>query len=429
MESPPRSSSEPAPRIVQRAEHVISRKLIDRDALWVLYQLHNAGYTAHLVGGSVRDLLVGRAPKDYDVGTSATPEEVKKLIRRSRIIGKRFRLVQVPFGGRKIVEVSTFRQLNPGGAQEGELLIRDDNLHGTPREDAFRRDFTVNGLFYNIADFSVVDYVGGLDDLATRTVRSIGDPMIRYREDPVRMIRAVKLSARLGFSIAPADLAAIRACREEILKSPPSRVVEECFRILEQGASRKAVELLWELDLFPILWPPLVPLMNEPFKRDLLLARLGKLDAMQAARIPGGRSLAFTVLVSLHAEEAMERARASAHPGTWAVAAKEAIDAAGGKLPFPRFDRATALHILATQRRLDRPPPPRGRPPRFVERSYFGLAAAYFRLRLAAEGRDPAPADAWVRFARPYDPQAHRHQERRDRRPHGRQTPNKNTNS
>ncbi len=443
---------EPVPRILPRAEHGISRKLIDRDALWVLYQLHNAGHLAYLVGGSVRDLLAGRTPKDYDIGTSATPEQVRKLIRRSRIIGKRFRLVQVPFGPKKVVEVSTFRKLldaappappaGPGpdespeaapnggavaGTAEGEkdLLIRDDNLYGTPREDAFRRDFTVNALFYNIADFSVIDHVGGLPDLAARVVRSIGDPSVRYREDPVRMIRAVKLAARLGFSIADGDLAAIRAHKEEIRKSPPSRVVEECFRILEQGACAAATTLLWDLDLFGELYPALVPAMRDDAKRAEILSRLGHLDASGMAKLPGGRALAFTTLVSPHVEEVMAAARGG-HAANWAEAAKDAIDAVGGKLPFPRFDRATALHILATQRRIERPPPAKGRPPRFIERPYFSLAVAYFRIRLAAAGADPAPADAWARLARPYDPQAHRHQEqreRRDRRPHGRRGP------
>lgn len=431
----------PAPRVLPRAEHTISRKLIDRDALWVLYQLHNAGHTAYLVGGSVRDLLAGRTPKDYDIGTSATPEQVRKLIRRSRIIGKRFRLVQVPFGPKKVVEVSTFRKLVEAGpltppavptpekasaeAPPEDLLIRDDNLYGTPREDAFRRDFTVNALFYNIADFSVIDHVGGLPDLAARVVRSIGDPSVRYREDPVRMIRAVKLAARLGFSIAQEDLAAIRLHKEEIRKSPPSRVVEECFRILEQGACAPATTLLWDLDLFGELYPALVPAMQDVAKRTAIMARLSQLDAAGMAKLPGGRALAFTTLVSPHVEEVMAAARGG-HAANWAEAAKDAIDAVGGKLPFPRFDRATALHILATQRRIERPPPAKGRPPRFVERPYFALAVAYLKVRLAAAGADPAPADAWARLARPYDPQAHRHQERgerRDRRPHGRRGP------
>lgn len=414
----------PAPvhdhRVLPRAEHAISRKLIDKDALWVLYQLHRAGHTAYLVGGSVRDLLLGRTPKDFDVGTSATPEQVRKLIRRSRIIGKRFRLVQVPFGPKKVVEVSTFRRLLEAappieGAPPEDLLIRDDNLYGTPQEDAFRRDFTVNGLFYNIADFSVIDHVGGLPDVAARVVRSIGDPSVRYREDPVRMIRAVKLAARLGFEIAPGDLAAIRAHKEEIRKSPPSRVVEECFRILEQGACAKATELLWDLGLFEELYPALVPAMRDEAKRRAVLGRLATLDASGAAKQPGGRALSFTTLVSLHVEEVMEAARGG-HAANWAQAAKDAIDSAGGKLPFPRFDRATALHVLATQRRIERPPPSKGRPPRFVERPYFGLAVAYFRIRLLAEGRDPSPADAWARLARPYDPHRHRHEHRQETR-------------
>lgn len=401
MTQPPDNALQAAepPRILPRADHAISRKMIDKDALWVLYQLHRAGHAAYLVGGGVRDLLLGCAPKDFDVGTSATPEEVKKLIRRSRIIGRRFRLVHVPFGRHKVVEVSTFRRAAPEAPASGDLLIRDDNLYGTPREDAFRRDFTVNALFYNIADFSVVDYVGGLADLDRRLVRSIGDPVVRYREDPVRMIRAVKFAARLGFAIAPDDLAAIQACREEIRRSPPSRVVEECFRVLERGAARRAVEWFLELGLFPILFPGLAPLMTDPAKRETVLARLAALDRVDWPRMSGGRALAFATLVSLAAEEAIDAARAAPVPGDWALAARQAIDAAGAPWPFPRFDRATALSIVAMQRRLERSPP-KGRPPRFVQRPDFPLALLYFKFRLAAAGADPAPAERWSPYAR-----------------------------
>src|SRR5437899_1372426 len=196
-----------APRILSRAEHAVSRKNIDPDALKVLYRLKNHGYVAYLVGGGVRDLLLGRRPKDFDIGTSAHPQQVKRLFRNCFIIGRRFRLCHVRFG-RKVVEVSTFRR--QAEADEGDTLIRRDNTFGTPEEDAFRRDFTVNALFYDIATFSVIDYVGGLEDLERRTIRTIGDPGIRLREDPVRMLRAVALAARLDFSIDPDTVEAIR---------------------------------------------------------------------------------------------------------------------------------------------------------------------------------------------------------------------------
>ena len=182
-----------APRILSRAEHNVSRKNIDPDALKVLYRLKNHGFTAYLVGGGVRDLLLGRRPKDFDIGTSAHPQQVKKLFRNCFVIGRRFRLCHVRFG-RKVVEVSTFRR--QAQAEEGDTLIRRDNTFGSPEQDAFRRDFTVNALFYDIATFSVIDWVGGLPDLEARVIRTIGDPALRFREDPVRMLRAVALAAR-----------------------------------------------------------------------------------------------------------------------------------------------------------------------------------------------------------------------------------------
>jgi tRNA nucleotidyltransferase/poly(A) polymerase len=241
------------PRIVPRQEHPISRRDIDPDALKVLYRLRQYGHTAYLVGGSVRDLLLGRHPKDFDIGTSAHPYQVKKLFRNCWIIGRRFRLAHVKFG-QKVIEVATFRrQVAPGeevvqdgvpapdpSTPEGEHLIHRDNTFGTPEEDAFRRDFTINALFYDIATFSIIDYVGGLDDLRQKVVRSIGDPGVRMREDPVRMLRAIGLAARLDLSIEPTLLDAIRTNRQEIAKSSLPRLLEEYYKILRAGSSEKA---------------------------------------------------------------------------------------------------------------------------------------------------------------------------------------------
>src|SRR5512144_2312769 len=188
-----------------RAEHCISRKNISNGALRVLYRLNEAGFQAFLVGGAVRDLLLGGHPKDFDVATNATPEEVRGLFRNCRLIGRRFRLAHVVFG-REIVEVATFRGSSDDGSGDRHLvdgrLVRD-NVYGSIEEDAVRRDFTINALYYDIADFSVRDYVGGYEDLARRELRLIGDPVLRYREDPVRMLRAVRLAAKLDFTIAP----------------------------------------------------------------------------------------------------------------------------------------------------------------------------------------------------------------------------------
>ena len=200
------------PVVYTRPEHCISRKNIDPCALKVLYRLSQLGYTAYLVGGGVRDLLLGREPKDFDVGTSARPEEVKKAFRNCYLIGRRFRLAQVRFAG-KVIETATFRQNSQTvgeiieHAAEGPL---EDNTYGTPETDAYRRDFTVNGLFYDIKDFSVIDWVGGMKDLENKVIRAIGDPEIRFQEDPVRMMRAIKFSARLGFTIEKKTGAAMK---------------------------------------------------------------------------------------------------------------------------------------------------------------------------------------------------------------------------
>src|SRR5437764_7611509 len=250
------------PRIVPREEHPLSRKDIDPDALKVLYRLRQFEHTAYLVGGSVRDLLLGRRRKDLHIGTSPHPAQVKKLFRNCWIIGRRFRLAHVKFRA-KIIEVATFRrQLAPGeevvadgvpapdpATAEGRHLIHHDNTFGTPEEDAFRRDFTINALAYDISDFSIIDYVGGLDDLDAKVVRSIGDPEVRIHEDPVRMLRAVALASRLGFTIDPPLDAAIRKHRREIAKSSPPRLIEEYYKILRAGTAETTFRALHDVGL------------------------------------------------------------------------------------------------------------------------------------------------------------------------------------
>jgi poly(A) polymerase len=261
-----------APVILPRDQHPISRRDIDPDALKVLYRLRQFNYVAYLVGGSVRDLLIGRKPKDFDIGTSAHPYEVKRLFRNCWVIGRRFRLAHVRFGT-KAIEVATFRrQVSPaemesvpaadGAAhartdEHADRLVHRDNTFGTPEEDAFRRDFTINGLFYDIASFSVIDYVGGLDDLKAGVVRSIGDPHERFREDPVRMLRAIALAARLSFDMAPSIVEAIARHREEIARSAPPRLLEEFYKILRNGAAEATFQGLAEHRLLEVIAPEL----------------------------------------------------------------------------------------------------------------------------------------------------------------------------
>jgi tRNA nucleotidyltransferase/poly(A) polymerase len=249
-----------APTIIPRADHRISRREIDPDALRVLYRLHQAGHAAYLVGGGVRDLLLGLRPKDFDIGTDAHPGQIKKLFRNCWIIGRRFRLAHVRFGT-KTIEVATFRRQMPPEPQSPEAEAAPhawDNTFGTAEEDAFRRDFTVNALFYDIATFSVIDYVGGLHDLNARVIRSIGDPNVRFLEDPVRMLRAVVLAARLDFTIDPPILEAIARHREAITLSAPARLMEEHYKILRSGAAERIFRRLADVGLLEHIVPPLM---------------------------------------------------------------------------------------------------------------------------------------------------------------------------
>ncbi|HUS28679.1 MAG TPA: polynucleotide adenylyltransferase PcnB [Kofleriaceae bacterium] len=238
----------------------LDRTAIDADADRVVRKLTRAGYKAYLVGGCVRDLLVGRTPKDFDVATSATPNEIKATFRNSRIIGRRFRLAHVFFGS-KIIETATFRA-NPRDEDDHDLLIRRDNVFGTEAEDAKRRDFTINGLFYDVEREEVIDHVGGLADLDARLVRTIGDPDIRFQEDPVRMLRAIKFAARLSFGFEPATWRALLRWRSEISKCAPPRLLEEIHRLLRGGAARRSFELMVETGVLAVLSPYLAGLLE-----------------------------------------------------------------------------------------------------------------------------------------------------------------------
>ena len=246
------------PLIVPRAEHGISRKDISPNALRVLYKLREGGFQGYLVGGAVRDLLVGGHPKDFDVATDATPEQVRSLFRNCRLIGRRFRLAHVVFG-REIIEVATFRANTDDGSgdretEDGGRLLRD-NVYGTIEDDAVRRDFTANALYYAIEDFSVRDYCGGYQDCQDRVLRLIGDPVERYREDPVRMLRAARLAAKLGFAIAPEAAAPIPELAPLLSAAPPARLFDECLKMFLAGHAEASFMLLENHGLLPALFP------------------------------------------------------------------------------------------------------------------------------------------------------------------------------
>jgi len=369
------------PTVVPRSAHRISRREIDADALKVLYRLHEHHYIAYLVGGSVRDLLLGRRPKDFDIGTSAHPHQVKKLFRNCWIIGRRFRLAHVKFGP-KTIEVATFRrQVDPSEVPPGVdeaieaavdaapepvtqgldsrteqtqteathlarerahyRLIHRDNTFGTPEEDAFRRDFTINALFYDIATFSIIDYVNGLEDLHARVIRSIGDPGVRFLEDPVRMLRAVVLAARLEFDIDPPILEAIDTHRHEIGRSAPARLLEEYFKILRSGSAERSLRSLKRTKLLRAITPEL----DET--SDNLWQSVARLDRYRAHYGPAPETLtnaiiAGSLLVPLGLAGQRQRFAADA--------LERRVEM--GMLQMPRRDIERLQQILSLQPRL-----------------------------------------------------------------------------
>ncbi len=253
-----RTTSPLSPRIVARDAHGISRKDISPNALRVLYRLREGGFAAYLVGGAVRDLLIGLHPKDFDVATDATPEQVRALFRNCRLIGRRFRLAHVVYG-REIIEVATFRANEDDGSGSREMgdegRIHRDNVYGTIEDDAVRRDFTANALYYAIEDFSVRDYVGGFEDTQARVLRLIGDPEARYREDPVRMLRAVRLSSKLGFSIHPEAAEPIPRLSPLLSGAAPARLFDECLKMFMAGHAETSFLSLEDNGLLPALFP------------------------------------------------------------------------------------------------------------------------------------------------------------------------------
>jgi len=244
------------PVVIPRSDHPISRRDVDEHALKVLYRLYRAGHVAYLVGGCIRDLLLGFRPKDFDVATDAHPQRIRKLFKNCVLVGRRFRLAHVRFGSH-VIEVSTFRRMpEPGELEPGDdLLIRSDNTFGTPEDDALRRDFTMNALYYDIGTYSLIDHVGGMRDIEDGLVRSIGDPGVRYQEDPVRMLRACKFAARLDFDIVDADRAAIEEHRELIGRASIARLLEEIFKLLRSGHAAACIKMLAEARMLEHMLP------------------------------------------------------------------------------------------------------------------------------------------------------------------------------
>ena len=337
---------------VRTENHQITPGAIDDDAYKVLRRLHQFGYHAYLVGGGVRDLLLDRRPKDFDVVTSARPNEVRKLFRNCRLIGRRFRLAHILFRGGKVIETATFRA-EPNS--DGDPLITDDNEFGTAESDAYRRDFTVNALFYDPSCNEVIDYIGGLEDLEAYTLRTIGHPNLRFREDPVRMLRAVKFAARLDFEIEPETYAAIRAERSELRKAAVPRLLEEIVRMLWGGAAGRSFELLAELELLEILMPEVAAFLGRPADdpwgpmRTLHKALNRRCKGQPAVQNGVLLATLYWPLYVALIEDLPERP----HGRYLRPLAESLVAPAAVRLRIPRRDVATLVAVLEGQYRLE----------------------------------------------------------------------------
>jgi poly(A) polymerase len=397
------------PVVVPRAEHSISRSQIDADALKVLYRLHQNDYVAYLVGGSVRDLLLGRRPKDFDIGTSAHPYQVKRLFRNCWIIGRRFRLAHVRFGT-KTIEVATFRRLvsaeelaaaeaaeddarteaaDEGGQDSRDRLVHRDNTFGTPEEDAFRRDFTINALFYDIGTFSIIDYTGGLQDLRNRLVRCIGDPTERFQEDPVRMLRAVAMAARLDFHIDPPIERAIAAHRQDLVRSAPARLMEELYKLLRSGAAETAFRMLADHRLLEPIAPEL-----QAKASPRLWKSLAALDAYRARFEVIPDTLTNAILLGSLLVPVGYNVRGLTPPLPPDGDARREPRLSLGMLPLSRRDVERLRQILSLQRRLvDTNLSPRARRT-LMHRGPFQEALTWLHIH----GESPELVEHWRGF-------------------------------
>ncbi|MFC1657228.1 polynucleotide adenylyltransferase PcnB [Candidatus Moduliflexota bacterium] len=371
-----RSDEERDPIVVSRENHIISRKSIDADALKVLNRLNRFKHTAYLVGGGVRDLLLEGPVKDFDIATSAHPHEVKKLFRNSRLIGRRFRLVHILFRERKVIEVSTFRS-HAGFSDEADLLIKSDNTFGSSEEDARRRDFTVNGLFYNIADFSIIDYVGGLKDLESKVIATIGDPDIRFREDPIRMLRAIRFAARLDFDLAPSTRQTLERHRKEIWKGAVPRILDELLKMLRQGSALKSFRLMNDLKILEILLPRFARDYGKAELREQIERSLEAIDGLTKPKADPSPALLGAVLYSpsFHALMSSDNA-----PTDRLKAAAELLAEDLAKLNFPKMQSERARQILAAQHRIENIGKRKIRPSHLVRKGYFDDALTLFEL-------------------------------------------------
>lgn len=404
--------------IIARQEHGISRTLMSPNALRTLYRLRDNGFVGYLVGGCVRDLLLGREPKDFDVVTNATPGEVKRIFRNCRLIGRRFRLAHLHYQD-EIIEVATFRSLaadapepgpkeanqagqsqrQPRTLKDDDGMILRDNVYGTPAEDAQRRDFTVNALAYNIDDFSIIDYTGGLADLNAGIIRTIGDPAVRFQEDPVRMLRAVRFAAQLAFTIEEGTRTALVAAADTIVRAAPARLYEEMLKIFFSGEAARCCELLQRTGLFAALFPHFsswLDVESEGFPH----TRFGEMLTCVDDRVQQGAKVSAPLLLALlfgeYIDEKAERFRRQGAP--W----QRSVDAAvaefmGEACPIVMIMNRVGnalCSIISQQTRLNKIPG--RRPEAFIARRDFDDIIEYCRITRGGNKEVARQLDWWT---------------------------------
>lgn len=394
------------PTILKRPDHNISRNNISSAAVKVLYRLKDEGYTSYLAGGGVRDLLLDRHPKDFDIATDATPEQIRKMFRNCRLVGRRFRLAHILFRG-EVVETSTFRAPVPEEEETTDYcentfkagdsgVVTRDNIFGTPEQDALRRDFTVNALFYNIADFSVIDFAGGLEDLEAKVIRVIGDPDKRFAEDPVRMIRAARFAGTLGFSIEPSAYESICRNKDLLAQASPSRMYEEVQKLFFCGHAKDVFQWLERTDLLHPMFRDFSRWIDEDKARhDWVIHTLEQMDRWRKAGLRVHPALLFALIFGEYHEflaRKLEAQGLSGHDAT-RQAVQQHLQGVCENVRVPKQAIYQVSDIMGNQLRFQKT---KGhRPQRFVQSRGFLDAFLYFKFSAKAHNRNLEMLEFW----------------------------------
>lgn len=386
------------PVIRERNDHCISRANIDPDAVKVLYRLSNRNFTAYLVGGGVRDLLLNRVPKDFDISTDAQPGQIRKLFRNCFLIGRRFRLAHIVFG-RKVLETSTFRAAPKSVKGDEGLYQSEDNTFGTPAEDALRRDFTVNGLFYDIKTFSVIDYVGGLKDLERKMIRSIGNPNVRFREDPVRMMRAIRFAAKLDFAIERSCCKALKEHHADILNASVPRICDEVYRLFTVNASEQAFKMMWKFKLLDDLLPCVSEFVDRSGKNNSPVWKyLAAMDAMPENGDFSNGVRTAVLFYPLFLEEYQKDMDASPNGRVNRMhIARRVLRPLSNRLNIPKAVFYSAVAVMDMVPRFEKMPT-RSRAERFSRNNNFIEAYIFRKIVNAVDGGDRNVIEQWHEF-------------------------------